>query len=184
MAAAQTKHVTVGPFVMNVMNRHPAVVARMASTLQIASGWPARPRASASAVRRRSTLPTGSTFPRRPNGSARRGGRRRHPRPVDGWPGDTAFALLPAGGRRRVPRPRSGAADHRRRGDATRGARSPRASAMAGAHSRTISWRTCPCYLEALEAVGKRREDQTVIVGLPGRLARGEEQRQRVRLAR
>ena len=38
MAAAQTSHMTVGPFVMNVMNRHPAVVARMASTLQIASG--------------------------------------------------------------------------------------------------------------------------------------------------
>jgi len=38
MAAAATEHVTVGPFVLNVMNRHPAVVARMASTLQIASG--------------------------------------------------------------------------------------------------------------------------------------------------
>jgi alkanesulfonate monooxygenase SsuD/methylene tetrahydromethanopterin reductase-like flavin-dependent oxidoreductase (luciferase family) len=38
MAAAQTSRVTVAPFVMNVMNRHPAVVARMASTLQIASG--------------------------------------------------------------------------------------------------------------------------------------------------
>ena len=38
MAAAATERVTVGPFVMNVMNRHPAVVARMASTLQIASG--------------------------------------------------------------------------------------------------------------------------------------------------
>ena len=38
MAAAQTTNVTVGPFVLNVMNRHPAVVARMASTLQIASG--------------------------------------------------------------------------------------------------------------------------------------------------
>jgi alkanesulfonate monooxygenase SsuD/methylene tetrahydromethanopterin reductase-like flavin-dependent oxidoreductase (luciferase family) len=38
MAAAQTKRMTVGPFVLNVMNRHPAVVARMASTLQIASG--------------------------------------------------------------------------------------------------------------------------------------------------
>jgi alkanesulfonate monooxygenase SsuD/methylene tetrahydromethanopterin reductase-like flavin-dependent oxidoreductase (luciferase family) len=37
MAAAQTSHVTVGTFVMNVMNRHPALVARMASTLQIAS---------------------------------------------------------------------------------------------------------------------------------------------------
>ncbi len=38
MTAARTKDVTVGPFVMNVMNRHPALVARMASTLQIASG--------------------------------------------------------------------------------------------------------------------------------------------------
>jgi alkanesulfonate monooxygenase SsuD/methylene tetrahydromethanopterin reductase-like flavin-dependent oxidoreductase (luciferase family) len=38
MAAAQTERLTVGPFVLNVMNRHPAVVARMASTLQIASG--------------------------------------------------------------------------------------------------------------------------------------------------
>jgi len=31
MAAAATERVTVGPFVLNVMNRHPAVVARMAS---------------------------------------------------------------------------------------------------------------------------------------------------------
>jgi alkanesulfonate monooxygenase SsuD/methylene tetrahydromethanopterin reductase-like flavin-dependent oxidoreductase (luciferase family) len=38
MAAAATKRVTVAPFVANVMNRHPAVLARMASTLQIASG--------------------------------------------------------------------------------------------------------------------------------------------------
>ena len=38
MAAAQTERVSIGPFVLNVMNRHPAVVARMASTLQIASG--------------------------------------------------------------------------------------------------------------------------------------------------
>jgi alkanesulfonate monooxygenase SsuD/methylene tetrahydromethanopterin reductase-like flavin-dependent oxidoreductase (luciferase family) len=38
MAAASTERVTIGPFVINVMNRHPAVLARMASTLQIASG--------------------------------------------------------------------------------------------------------------------------------------------------
>ena len=37
MAAAQTSRITVGPFVANVMNRHPALLARMASTLQIAS---------------------------------------------------------------------------------------------------------------------------------------------------
>jgi len=38
MAAGATERVTVGSFVLNVMNRHPALVARMASTLHIASG--------------------------------------------------------------------------------------------------------------------------------------------------
>lgn len=38
MAAARTERVTVGPFIANVMNRHPGMLARMASTLQIASG--------------------------------------------------------------------------------------------------------------------------------------------------
>jgi alkanesulfonate monooxygenase SsuD/methylene tetrahydromethanopterin reductase-like flavin-dependent oxidoreductase (luciferase family) len=38
LAAGQTSRVTVGTFVMNVMNRHPALVARMASTLHIATG--------------------------------------------------------------------------------------------------------------------------------------------------
>jgi alkanesulfonate monooxygenase SsuD/methylene tetrahydromethanopterin reductase-like flavin-dependent oxidoreductase (luciferase family) len=36
--AALTERVTIGPFVANVMNRHPAVLARMATTLQAASG--------------------------------------------------------------------------------------------------------------------------------------------------
>jgi alkanesulfonate monooxygenase SsuD/methylene tetrahydromethanopterin reductase-like flavin-dependent oxidoreductase (luciferase family) len=38
MAAASTSRVKIGTFVINVMNRHPAVLARMASTLQIANG--------------------------------------------------------------------------------------------------------------------------------------------------
>jgi alkanesulfonate monooxygenase SsuD/methylene tetrahydromethanopterin reductase-like flavin-dependent oxidoreductase (luciferase family) len=38
MAAAATSQATLGPFVINVMNRHPALLARMAATLQIASG--------------------------------------------------------------------------------------------------------------------------------------------------
>src|SRR3954466_10259292 len=38
MTAGATKRLTVGSFVVNVMNRHPAVLARMASTLQVASG--------------------------------------------------------------------------------------------------------------------------------------------------
>jgi alkanesulfonate monooxygenase SsuD/methylene tetrahydromethanopterin reductase-like flavin-dependent oxidoreductase (luciferase family) len=36
--AAVTDRITIGPFVANVMNRHPAVLARMASTLQAVSG--------------------------------------------------------------------------------------------------------------------------------------------------
>ena len=38
MAAGATSRIRVGSFVINVMNRHPALLARMASTLQIASG--------------------------------------------------------------------------------------------------------------------------------------------------
>jgi alkanesulfonate monooxygenase SsuD/methylene tetrahydromethanopterin reductase-like flavin-dependent oxidoreductase (luciferase family) len=38
MTAGATSRIGVGTFVANVMNRHPAVLARMASTLQIASG--------------------------------------------------------------------------------------------------------------------------------------------------
>jgi alkanesulfonate monooxygenase SsuD/methylene tetrahydromethanopterin reductase-like flavin-dependent oxidoreductase (luciferase family) len=37
-AAMVTERATIGTFVANVMNRHPAVLARMASTLQAASG--------------------------------------------------------------------------------------------------------------------------------------------------
>ncbi len=36
--AAVSERITVGPFVLNVMNRHPSVVARMAATLQQVSG--------------------------------------------------------------------------------------------------------------------------------------------------
>jgi alkanesulfonate monooxygenase SsuD/methylene tetrahydromethanopterin reductase-like flavin-dependent oxidoreductase (luciferase family) len=38
MAAASTSRATIGPLVANVMNRHPALLARMAGTLQVASG--------------------------------------------------------------------------------------------------------------------------------------------------
>lgn len=37
-AAMVTERATIGPFVINIMNRHPAVLARMASTLQAVSG--------------------------------------------------------------------------------------------------------------------------------------------------
>lgn len=37
-AAAATERIAIGPFVLNVMNRHPAVLARMAATLQGVAG--------------------------------------------------------------------------------------------------------------------------------------------------
>ena len=37
-AAGRTSRVRLGPFVLNVMNRHPAVVARMAATFQSIAG--------------------------------------------------------------------------------------------------------------------------------------------------
>ena len=164
MAAAQTRNVTVGPFVMNVMNRHPAVVARMASTLQIASGGRlilgigigGAPREHAS---------YGIDFPAAPERVQRveeavavirslwGGGPVTRPSPF--YPLDDAVAFP-------VPDPpppiivggetRPGAALAARVGD---------------------GWNTfednfeanLPVYLETLEAVGKRREDQTVIVG-------------------
>ncbi len=95
MAAAATSRVTVGPFVLNVMNRHPAVVARMASTLQVASagrlvlgiGIGGAPREHGR---------TASTSRSRPNGSP--GSRR--PSPCSGRCG----AAVRSAGRRRSTR--------------------------------------------------------------------------------
>jgi alkanesulfonate monooxygenase SsuD/methylene tetrahydromethanopterin reductase-like flavin-dependent oxidoreductase (luciferase family) len=167
MAAARTRNVTVGPFVMNVMNRHPAVVARMASTLQIASGGRlilgigigGAPKEHAS---------YGIEFPAAPERVQRleeavaviralwTGGPVTRPSPF--YPLDDAVAFP-------VPDPlppiivggesRPGAALAARIGD---------------------GWNTfddnfeanMPVYLEALEAAGKRRENQTVIVGFQG----------------
>jgi alkanesulfonate monooxygenase SsuD/methylene tetrahydromethanopterin reductase-like flavin-dependent oxidoreductase (luciferase family) len=167
MAAAQTRHVTVGTFVMNVMNRHPAVVARMASTLQIATGGrlvlgigiggapkehaaygidfpPASERVSRleEAIGVLRALWTGGPVTRQspfyPLADAVA-----HPVP------DPPPPIIVGG------ETRSGAALAARIGD---------------------GWNTfednfeenLPVYLEALEAAGKRREDQTVIVGFQG----------------
>ena len=164
MAAAQTKQVTVGPFVMNVMNRHPAVVARMASTLHIASGGRlilgigigGAPREHAS---------YGIDFPAAPERVQRveeavaviralwTGGPVTRPSPF--YPLDDAVAFP-------VPDPpppiivggetRPGAALAARIGDGW--------STFEDNFEANL-----PGYLEALDAAGKRREDQTVIVG-------------------
>ena len=164
MAAAQTKRVTVGPFVMNVMNRHPAVVARMASTLHIASGGRlilgigigGAPREHAS---------YGIDFPAAPERVQRveeavaviralwTGGPVTRPSPF--YPLDDAVAFP-------VPDPpppiivggetRPGAALAARIGDGW--------STFEDNFEANL-----PIYLEALDAAGRRREDQTVIVG-------------------
>ena len=167
MAAAQTKQVTVGPFVMNVMNRHPAVVARMASTLHIASGGRlilgigigGAPREHAS---------YGIDFPAAPERVQRveeavaviralwTGGPVTRPSPF--YPLDDAVAFP-------IPDPpppiivggetRPGAALAARIGDGW--------STFEDNFEANL-----PIYLEALDAAGKRREDQTLIVGFQG----------------
>ena len=167
MAAAQTSRATVAPFVLNVMNRHPALVARMAATLQIASGGrlilgigiggaPAEHAAY------------GMEFPDAPERVARleeaiaviralwTGGPVTRPSPyyplVDAYahPVPDPVPLIIIGGE--TP---AGARLAARIGD---------------------GWSTfddnfesnLPRYLEALEAAGRQRVDQTVIVGFQG----------------
>ena len=53
-------------------------------------------------------------------------------------------------------------------GETAAGARLAAGSATAGPRSTTTSRQHLPLYLESLEAAGKRREDQTVLVGFQG----------------
>jgi alkanesulfonate monooxygenase SsuD/methylene tetrahydromethanopterin reductase-like flavin-dependent oxidoreductase (luciferase family) len=166
MAAAQTKRLTVGPFVLNVMNRHPAVVARMASTLQIASegrlilgiGIGGAPREHAA---------YGIDFPEPPERVARLEEAIAVIRALwTGGPVNRPSAFYPLENAHAFPVPdpappiviggetRSGARLAARIGD---------------------GWSTfenfedhLPVYLEALEEAGRRREDQLVIAGFQG----------------
>jgi alkanesulfonate monooxygenase SsuD/methylene tetrahydromethanopterin reductase-like flavin-dependent oxidoreductase (luciferase family) len=167
MAAALTGRVTVAPFVLNVMNRHPALVARMASTLQIASGGrlilgigiggaPAEHAAY------------GMAFPEAPERVARleeaiaviralwTGGPITRPSPY--FPLTDAYAHpVPEP----VPRIVLG-------GETPAGARlAARIGDGWSTFDDTFEERL-PMYLEALAAAGKRREDQTVLVGFQG----------------
>jgi alkanesulfonate monooxygenase SsuD/methylene tetrahydromethanopterin reductase-like flavin-dependent oxidoreductase (luciferase family) len=167
MAAARTTRATVGPFVLNVMNRHPALVARMASTLQIASGGrlilgigiggaPAEHAAY------------GIDFPDAPERVRRL---------------EEAIAVIRAlwtGGPIYRPSPFYPLADavaYPVPDPAPRiviGGETPAGARLAGRIGD--GWSTfddnfeanLPRYLEALAAAGKRREDQTVLVGFQG----------------
>jgi alkanesulfonate monooxygenase SsuD/methylene tetrahydromethanopterin reductase-like flavin-dependent oxidoreductase (luciferase family) len=167
MTAARTERVTVAPFVLNVMNRHPALVARMASTLHIASGGrlilgigiggaPAEHAAY------------GIDFPEAPE-------RVEHL--------EEAVAVIRAlwtGGP--VSRPSSryplaAAAAYPIPDPAPRivvGGQTRKGAALAGrigdgwqAFDKTFEAHL-PTYLETLESEGRRREDQTVYVGFEG----------------
>jgi alkanesulfonate monooxygenase SsuD/methylene tetrahydromethanopterin reductase-like flavin-dependent oxidoreductase (luciferase family) len=165
--ATVTQHVQLGTFVANVMNRHPAVLARMASTLQVISGGrlvlgigigghPAEHAAM------------GIPFPEPPERVARLeeavavlralwgGGPVSRPSPF--YPLHDAYA-------RPIPEPAprivvggetaSGARLAGRIGDGW--------TAFEGNFQANL-----PLYLEALAASGRRREDQRVLVGFQG----------------
>ncbi len=167
MAAAMTSRVTVAPFVLNLMNRHPALVARMASTLQIASGGrlilgigiggaPAE------------HVAYGMEFPEIPERVARleeaiaviralwTGGPVTRPSPF--YPLEDAYAHP-------VPDPAPRIVIG---GETPAGAR---LAARIGDGWSTFDDNfesNLPRYLEALEAAGRRRADQSVIVGFQG----------------
>ncbi len=167
MAAGATTQASVGSFVLNVMNRHPALVARMASTLQVASGGRlilgvgigGHPKEHAA---------YGIDFPPAPERVARleeavaviralwTGGPVTRPSPF--YPLTEAYAHP-------VPTPPP---------PIVVGGETPSGARLAGRIGD--GWTTfednfvehLPLYLEALATSGRRREDQRVYVGFQG----------------
>ena len=166
MAAAVTKRVTVGPFVLNVMNRHPAVVARMASTLQIASGGRLILGMGIGGAPREHAA-YGIDFPEAPERVARLEEAVAVIRELwTGGPVSRPSAYYPLEQAHAYPVP------------------DPPPPIVIGAETRAGArlaarigdgWSTfdnfeanLPVYLEALEEAGRRREDQLVIAGFQG----------------
>lgn len=167
MAAAQTSRVTVGPFVLNVMNRHPALVARMAATLQLASGGRLVLGIGIGGAPREHAA-YGMPFPDAPERVARleeavavvralwTGGPVTRESPYYPLTDAVAFPVP-------VPPP-----------PIVIGGETPAGARLAGRIGD--GWSTfdgnfeanLPIYLESLEASRRRREDQRVIVGFQG----------------
>ena len=104
----------------DVMNRHPALLARMAGTLQIASGGRLILGMGIGGAPREHAA-YGIPSPRGIRaGQPPRGGGRDDPRPVDGWSRDARFGAVPARQGNGVSRPGSGAPDRDRRRNAQR----------------------------------------------------------------
>jgi alkanesulfonate monooxygenase SsuD/methylene tetrahydromethanopterin reductase-like flavin-dependent oxidoreductase (luciferase family) len=167
MAAGATSRITVAPFVLNVMNRHPALVARMASTLHIASGGRLILGIGIGGAPREHEA-YGIDFPAAPERVARL---------------EEAVAVIRAlwtGGpvsRESAYYPLVDAAAYPVPDPAPRiviGGETPAGARLAGRIGD--GWSTfetnfeanLPLYLESLEAAGRRREDQLVLVAFQG----------------
>ena len=167
MAAAQTTHVTVAPFVANVMNRHPAVLARMAGTLQIASGGRLVLGIGIGGAPREHAA-YGIDFPEAAERVARleeavavlralwTGGPVTRPSPFYPLNDATAYPV-PA-----TPPPIIIG------GETAAGARLAARIGDGWTAFDTNFEQNLPLYLEAIEAAGKARADQRVIVGFQG----------------
>lgn len=167
MAAARMRQATVGTFVMNVMNRHPAVVARMASTLHIATGGRLVLGIGIGGAPKEHEA-YGIDFPPAPERVERleeavavlralwTGGPVTRPSPFYPLQDAVAFPIADPPPRIIVGgETRSGAALAARIGDGW--------TAFDDNFEENL-----PVYLEALEAAGKKRGEQTVIVGFQG----------------
>jgi alkanesulfonate monooxygenase SsuD/methylene tetrahydromethanopterin reductase-like flavin-dependent oxidoreductase (luciferase family) len=167
MAAAQTERITVGPFVLNVMNRHPALVARMASTLQIASGGRLILGIGIGGAPKEHEA-YGIDFPAAPERVARLEEAVAVIRAM--WTGgpvtrESPYYPLHEAYAHPVPIPPP---------PIIVGGETPAGARLAGRIGDGWSAfddnfeQNLPIYLESLEAAGRRREDQRVIVGFQG----------------
>ena len=167
MAAAQTEHLTVGSFVLNVMNRHPALVARMASTLQIASGGRLILGMGIGGAKKEHEA-YGIDFPEPPERVRRLEEAVAVIRAM--WTGgpvtrESEFYPLSEAYAHPVPDPPP---------PIIVGGETPAGARLAGRIGDGWSAfddnfeQNLPLYLESLEAAGRRREDQRVIVGFQG----------------
>jgi alkanesulfonate monooxygenase SsuD/methylene tetrahydromethanopterin reductase-like flavin-dependent oxidoreductase (luciferase family) len=167
MAAATTRRVTVGTFVANVMNRHPALLARMASTLQIASGGRLVLGIGIGGAPREHAA-YGMAFPEPPERVARleeavavlralwTGGPVIRESPYYPLDGAAAFP---------IPNPPPPIVIG---GETRAGARLAGRIGDGWTAFDTNFEQNLPLYLEALEASGRRRADQRVLVGFQG----------------
>ena len=167
MAAGQTSQATIGPFVANVMNRHPALLARMASTLQVASGGRLVLGIGIGGNQREHDA-YGMHWPDAPERVARLEEAVAVIRALwQGGPVTRASPFYPLSDAHALPVP-SPAPRILIGGETRTGARLAGRIGDGWSAFDTNFEANLPAYLESLEAAGKRREEQRVIVGFQG----------------